>query len=148
MYTKQQASEIRKSFWTKFGQYMRPIPFAGGQKNNWVNYKTGVKGIRFIMDAHASTAIVGIELSGSFELRKKYFETFKALTENFPEGYTWLLNTKDEHGTQISLIAKELTNTKIMNESHWPGLISFFKENILALDSFWAGYKEIFEMLP
>ncbi len=45
MFSKQEASQLRKDFWTAFGLYMRPIPSAEGDKINWINYKTGEKDI-------------------------------------------------------------------------------------------------------
>lgn len=146
MYSKQQASEIRKQFWTKVGMYMRPIHFADGAKNNWVNYKTGVRGIRFVMDAFASTAIVAVEMTGLVEQREKTFNTFSSLKDDFPEGFSWIKGAKDEHGKQLSLIKIELNGHKLMNEQDWPFLISFFKENMIKLDAFWAMYRDIFEM--
>ena len=51
MFSKQESSQLKKEFWTAFGLYMKPVPFAEGEKNNWVNYKTGEKHLAFRMDA-------------------------------------------------------------------------------------------------
>ena len=51
MFSKQHASQLRKEFWTVFGQYMSPINSYEGEKINWINYKTGVKGLQFKMHA-------------------------------------------------------------------------------------------------
>ena len=42
MYSRQEASQLRKNFWTSFGQYMRPLPNADGERVNWLNYKAAV----------------------------------------------------------------------------------------------------------
>src|SRR5882724_8418668 len=50
MYTKQEASRLRQEFWTAFGQYMALSPSTGGEKANWLNYKTGVRYLNFKME--------------------------------------------------------------------------------------------------
>ena len=62
MYSKQQASLLRKNFWTRFGQYMRPVKNSEGGSINWLNYKTGIKHIYFRMDANTDHARIAIEL--------------------------------------------------------------------------------------
>ena len=37
MFSKQEYSQLKKEFWTAFGLYMKPVPFAEGEKNNWIN---------------------------------------------------------------------------------------------------------------
>ena len=54
MYTKQEAAQLRKEFWTAFGQYMKPVPTEDGEKVNWINYKTGGQAHSFY---HASRSI-------------------------------------------------------------------------------------------
>ena len=60
MYSKKEISLTRQEFWTAFGQYMAPIPSAGGEKINWINYKTGVKHIYFKMEADQKFASIGL----------------------------------------------------------------------------------------
>jgi hypothetical protein len=50
MFSKQETAQLRKEFWTVFGQYMSPILSAAGEKISWINYKTGVKGVQFKME--------------------------------------------------------------------------------------------------
>ena len=50
MFSRQEASQLRKEFWTAFGTYMKPVPSAEGEKVNWLNYKTGEKDVFFKMD--------------------------------------------------------------------------------------------------
>ena len=60
MYSRQEAAKQREAFWTAFGKYMRPILSADDTKINWINYKTGVPGVRFEMavdDRQASVCI-------------------------------------------------------------------------------------------
>src|SRR6478609_11755981 len=51
MYSKKEAGELKQEFWTKFGQYMNPIPSSDYEQVNWINYKTGEKDIFIRMHA-------------------------------------------------------------------------------------------------
>jgi hypothetical protein len=152
MYDKAQAAQTRQAFWTAFGQYMAPQPSAGGERINWVNYKTGEKGIRFRMQAGTRTASIEIELSHSDTgMQQLYFEQFEQLRAVLhgivEENWQWQLHTQDENAKTISRIYTKLDGVNIMNRSDWPTLISFFKPRLIALDQFWSDVKHLFEAL-
>ena len=42
---------------------MAPVLSAEGEKINWINYKTGVKGIQFKMNAKGNKAQISIEIN-------------------------------------------------------------------------------------
>jgi len=107
MYTRQQASQLRQSFWTTFGQYMSPILSAEGLRTNWINYKTGEPHLTFKMDATDKCATIAIVLAHP-----------------------------DLDIQQLYLLKED-----------WPQLIAFFKQRIIALDSFWDIAKLAFESL-
>ncbi len=58
MYSKQEAANLKREFWTVFGQYMRPVLSADGEQINWVNYKTGEKHVFFKCEADSKAARV------------------------------------------------------------------------------------------
>lgn len=149
MYSKEQASAIRQEFWTTLGKYLSPVPGAAGEKINWINYKTGVKGIFFKMDADNKRAIVKIEISKNIaEERKKFFDLFLSLKMAFENGnsWTWHPESFNAAGKPIACIYKELAAINIFQKENWPGLISFFKDHAIAFDKFWHDYKDVFEM--
>ena len=149
MYSKEQASAIRQEFWTALGKYLSPIPGAAGNKINWINYKTGVQGIHFKMDADNKKATACIVINcGSAELRNRYYDIFLTLKDELEKGnsWNWLRQTYDAGGREIACIGRELAAVNIFQKEHWPGLISFFKDHALQLDEFWHCYKEVFEM--
>jgi hypothetical protein len=151
MYTKQEASLIRQKFWTAFGQYLSPIPGAGGEKINWINYKTGVKGISFKMNADNNQAYVSIEISLSDkDLQQQYFNLFKGFKKRFEKlagkDWDWRQSFTGEHGNEFSRIWIELNGVNIFRQNEWPEIISFLKKHIIALDAFWEEYKPAFEM--
>jgi hypothetical protein len=150
MYTRQEASQIRKEFWTRFGQYMRPVQAADGEKRNWLNYKTGIRDIFFRMDADRESATVAIELRHADpNTRKEIFAKFAALKtlleENTGEQWIWEPNHQDEVGRTVSKISHQIKGVNIFNSADWPAIISFLKPRIIALDAFWYIVKDGFE---
>lgn len=152
MYSRQEVSQLKKEFWTAFGQYMTPVLSAEGEKISWINYKTGEKGISFRMDADNKKAMVAIELNHSDAgIQQLYFEQFLQLKKIFEAtagtNWNWQLLTTDEWGKTVSRISRELTPVSILKKEDWPTLISFFKAGILSLDEFWSNVKYSFEAL-
>lgn len=149
MYTREEASKIRAQFWTSFGQYMKPIPGASGLPVNWINYKTGIRHIRFKMDAADKSATIAIEIDHPHdEQRLLYYNQFlslKKILEN-STGFTWEWNETlhTEHKT-VSSISQHLEAVKVLNQKDWPVIISFLKPRIVALDAFWEFVKDGFE---
>ena len=147
MYTKQQASVLKKQFWTRFGQYLRPIPGADGELVNWLNYKTGKRHLYFRMDAGAKEARIGIEFRHPTpEERHHYFEQWKSLSKVFGEAagtsWSWEQDTFDEDGNTISRISESVNGISVYNENDWPAIISFLKPRMLGLDRFWTMMKD------
>ena len=152
MYSRQEASRLRQEFWTSFGQYMQPVPSAEGIKVNWLNYKTGEKGIYFKMEADNKKASIAIALTHNDEgIQQLYFDQFAELKHllhsQLGEEWTWSLHATDEYGKTISRIFAELPGVNIFRKEDWPKLISFFKPRIIALDEFWSTVKYGFEAL-
>ena len=152
MYSKAEASFITQKFWTSFGIYMSPVPSATFEKVNWVNYKTGIKGISFKMDAGKDSAEVMVEIFlKDTMLQHQYFEIFNNFVAELKkiDVNNWVFQ-KDyfqENKGFVSLIAAELKNVNVFKEDDWPTMISFLKQYMLGLDKFWASYKPAFELL-
>ena len=149
MYSKEQASKLKTQFWTSFGQYMKPVPGASGLPVNWINYKTGIRNIHFKMDADNTKAFIAIEISHSKEEeRLQYFNQFLSLKKILASTgtFNWQCNETvvTDHQT-ISSISQQLDSVNILNKSDWPGIISFLKPRIIALDEFWEIVKDGFE---
>ena len=152
MYTRQEASLIRKKFWTSFGQYMRPLPGANGDTINWLNYKTGIRHLYFRMDADTTQASIAIELRHTdLLLQEQYFEQLQKLKnileQETGEEWQWELHQPDEDGNLVSRVSIALEKINIFNTANWPTIISFLKQRIIALDEFWCNAKFAFEVL-
>jgi hypothetical protein len=151
MFTRTEASLIKQEFWTTLGKYMGPICSAEGMKINWVNYHTGVKNVHFRMDADQHSAVIYISiLHPDPELQELYFEQFLELRDvlhaSLQEEWTWQL-TATINGKVVTRIYKEISQVSVFNRDQWPELISFFKQRIIALDSFWENAKYSFQAL-
>jgi hypothetical protein len=150
MYSRREVSELKQEFWTKFGQYMSPVPSSEGVKINWVNYKTGEKNILFKMMADNKSAIIAIELNHpDIAVQQLVYEQFlqmkNLLHSTLHEEWNWQHPLYDEHGKLITRIYKVLEGKSIYKKDDWPDLIEFFKKRIMALDEFWSSGKYAFE---
>lgn len=131
-------------FWTTFGQYMRPVPFANEGKLSWVNYRTGVRHLYFRMEVMTKSAEISIEMvhpdEGMNRLMLEQFLQFKSLLHaTLEEEWIW------EEGATCRIYTS-LEQVNYMNEQTWPQLISFFKPRMIALDEFWSSAKYAFEI--
>lgn len=149
MYSRQEAAQLRQSFWTSFGLYMAPVPAAEGLKINWVNYKTGVKDLYFKMQAESGTARIAIVLTHSDEERRQQFfqqllQVKNLLRDALQEDWQWLPRVQDENNRTVSQIYTSLNGINIYRKEDWPAMISFFKPRIVALDAFWIAVKDGF----
>jgi hypothetical protein len=150
MYTRQEASQLRQAFWTSFGKYMSPILSADGEKINWINYKTGIKHIRFTMEADTKTAVIAIAIDHpDAATRSRYFHQLLQLQsflhETLGETWRWTEAGSNEYGQPVSIIQKELKPANIFDQTQWGAVISFLKPRIIALDEFWSMVKGGFE---
>ncbi len=146
MYTKQEATLLRQQFWTTLGQYLKPIPSAGGQKVNWINYKTGVRYIHFAMTAEENQAVLSIVLSHpemtTRNTGRNMLLSLKPVFEKMVPG-TWYWEEAVRQDLRMSVI---LEHVSVYRQQDWPALIAFFKQGIVGLDAFWELHKEFFEM--
>lgn len=152
MFSREEKTKIKEAFWTVFGQYMKGVPVLDeeGKKKNWLNYKTGVRGIRFKTDATDKKAYIGIELihrdeDERFLVYEQFLSLKKLLTDELQEEWIWEKEYSDAFGKSSSRIYRKLPDVNIFRQEDWPTLISFFKPRILALDAFWENTKPIFE---
>ena len=149
MFSKSEASRIRSAFWTNFGRYIAPVPSANGYNINWINYRTGVKHIRFTMDFTSRNAEVWVEFTFTdTNKRAQVFDAFASLwkTTNNDEEWIFINDTvKDEK--QMAAVRSSIENVNIFQQDTWPDAIAFLKKQMLMLDEFWVENKEMFEMM-
>jgi len=134
-----------------FGMYMKPVKNAEGNTINWINYKTGIRHLYFRMDATKHNATIAIEMKHPLpEERTLVYEQFEILKSYFAgimqEPWEWQHRFYDEDGSCASRIFTQLEGVSIFKKEDWPEIISFFKDRIIKLDTFWADVKTQFEI--
>ena len=147
MYTREQASLLRKQFYTSLGQYMLPIPSADGEKVNWLNYKTGIKQVFIRIETPDRGAEIGVVVADADDLcRQRFFDKLLEMRRFFEScagnDWTWEPNAIDEYGKKTSRIYVRLEDVSVLNQQQWPALISFLKPRMVALDAFWCLAKD------
>lgn len=152
MYNREEASKLRKQFWTTFGQYLSPQLSAEGMRVNWINYKTGMKDIYFRMDAVKKDISIAIELHHPDEgIRELFYEQFLELKTYFhsvmEEEWIWNKNYTLEAGKSISRIYQTKHGFTIFDQNQWPEIFQFLKPRIIKLDEFWSDAKYSFDAL-
>lgn len=146
MFTKEEASALRQKFWTAFGKYMQPVPSASGEKVNWINLKTGIKGINLKLVTENKFCLVAVIIRGDEETREQYYKIFQQLDFSFSAETILQQYSFDENGEDVSRISIELNDKTIFRESDWPEIIGFFKTQLILFDAFWTENKFVFEM--
>lgn len=152
VYSREEAKRLKETFWTKYGQYMSPIPSDEGTKVNWLNYKTGVKHLYFRLDADNKSADIYIEISNpDAGLRELVFEQFLAyksiLHSELKEEWIWDPLYYDASGKATARIGCRLNKKlSVFKQEDWSELISFFKPRMVALDRFWSTAKHGFDV--
>lgn len=151
MFSKEEAYQKKKDFWVSYGGYMKLQKNAEGEAINWVNYKTGIKGIYFRTNVDRKFAEVMIQIDHPDpEIRTLIWEQFEmyenVLSSYIGEEWIWTATDFDEEGKEISTIRIRLDQVSIYRESDWPEIISFLKERMIHLDEFWVDHKESFEL--
>lgn len=149
MYSKAEAAQLKKDFWTALGQYMKPVRNSEGENIHWVNYKTGIKGIYFRWQANRTSVSAAIEIVHKEENERiSLYQKMEALKPVFKEvvgEWSWLSEVYDEHGLPTSKIYITQESVNLFDKSDWPVMISFLKEKMMKLDAFWAQAKMYFE---
>ena len=152
MFSKEEAKNFRIEFWTAFGVYMRQHTPLLSAKQKWVNYKTGVRGIFFRMDAGKRSASVAIEIQNNDSgINALFFEQFEEL-KNYLEaesGMEWLWEKEvlNPQGRPIARISQTRDGLSLYNKQDWGALFAFFEACIVPLDSVWSDCNEVFKDL-
>lgn len=152
MFSKEEAKELTKLFWTSFGKYMGKHQSFHGKHIKWVNYKTGVKDVYFRLRADAKHAELTIDIQHKDDsIRKLFYEQFTELRRIFTDlvgEWIWEEDIYNEAGQQVSKIYLPYDQKiNIYLKDTWADCFHFFEENMVKLDAFWAEFCDIFKEL-
>ena len=151
MWSKEEAKERKIEFFTNFGVYMKKYVPEFGEKIRWVNYRTGIKSIRFKIESHKKHSLVCIDIihkdEGIRELFFEQFQEFKKLLSANMDTLNWVKKYRIDSGIYITRIYTELNGPSINQKSEWGDIYRFFEKNLVALHEFWELSKEVFKDL-
>ena len=125
---------------------------ASGKKVNWSNYKTGVNDIYIRLNCDHKKAIISIEFQHKdAEIRELFLEQFLQLKTVFHsqvcEEWEWDPLANTETGQQIMRVSKTRNGVNLYNKNDWHEVFTFFESRLLAIDSFWYEFGELFLVL-
>lgn len=151
MFSKEEAKEYRREFWTAFGIIMKKHSSETGGKVNWINYQTKVKD--FYIRLHADNKKVGLSFDFQMpdsELRAIFWEQMlelKAVFEAEIGECLWLDSDVLETGIEISRVQMMKEGVSVFNKDTWPRAFSYLEDKLLAVDRFWADFGRMFQDL-
>ena len=138
MYSKEQALQLKKEFWTSF---------ATTYPRKWILYNTKIKDFcfKFYVDNTKAMVLLDIEPKEE-EKRKIYYEKIESLKniliEEFLPEVILERNFYLENGKCISRIWIEKIGLSINNKNNWDAIFDFFYESMSAFEHFYLEYEE------
>lgn len=137
MFSKQEAQQLKKEFWTAFG---KAFP------RKWLLYDTKIKDFSFKFYADSKKAEVSLDIEMKDELyRNAYYEKIWSLESILEDEIGEFI--KDEfytldNGKVISRIWVEKIGVSIFNKQTWPDIFAFFVAKMDAFERFYYEYED------
>ncbi|SFJ22905.1 protein of unknown function [Chryseobacterium indologenes] len=137
MFSKQEAQQLKKEFWTAFG---KSFP------RKWILYDTKVKDMAFKFSADNKKAEVSLDIEMKDEIfRNAYYDKIWSLEdmlkeeigEFYKEEYYTL-----ENGKVISRIWVEKSGVSIFNKNTWQEIFEFFVDKMNGFERFYYEYED------
>ncbi len=138
MYSKEEALQLKKEFWTTF---------ATAYPRKWILYNTKIKDFSFKFHVDNSKAMVLLDIEPKEEDKRKiYYEKIESLKtiliEEFLPEAILERNFYLENGKCISRIWIEKTGLSINNKKNRDAIFDFFNESMSAFEHFYLEYEE------
>ena len=137
MFSKEEATKIKKEFWTSFGKSFQ---------KKWILYDTKIKDFSLKFYADNKKAEVSIDIEMRDELfRSAYYEKIWSLEEMLKEEVGEI--QKDEfytleNGKVISRIWVIKENVSVFNKNTWQEIFQFFVEKMDGFERFYYEYED------
>lgn len=152
MFSKEEIKNFRQDFWTAFGTIMKQKRSAGGYRVNWVNYRTGVKGVAIRLLCDTKNAFVCLDFDyPDDEIRELHWQQIEELKTMFSsivaDNWMWEPFFERENGQEVGRIYTRIDNVSIYKKETWPEAFAFMKKNLIPLEEFWCEFSELFKTL-
>jgi hypothetical protein len=138
MYSKEEAQQIKKQFWTAFAE---------AYPRKWLLYNTKIKDVtfKFYIDNKKAQVLLDIEPKDE-EKRKIYFEKIESLKTILHEEYLpeaiLERNFYLDNGKVISRIWIEKLNVSLNNRNYWPEIFDFFSDTMTRFELFFYEHED------
>ncbi|ESU22777.1 hypothetical protein FEDK69T_20380 [Flavobacterium enshiense DK69] len=138
MFSKEEAQQIKKEFWTAFAE---------AYPRKWLLYDTKIKDFtfKFHIDNKKAQVLIDIEPKDE-EKRKIYYEKIESLKtillEEYLEDAIFERNFYLENGKCISKIWVEKTGISLYNKATWDEIFDFFYEKMDSFERFFYEYED------
>jgi hypothetical protein len=138
MYSKEEAQQIKKEFWTAFAE---------AYPRKWLLYDTKIKDVtfKFYIDNKKAQVLLDIEPKDE-EKRKIYYEKIESLKTILHEEYLpeaiLERNFYLDNGKVISRIWIEKLNVSLNNRKYWPEIFEFFSETMTKFELFFFEFED------
>lgn len=152
MYSKSEAQKIRTEFWSAFGLLMKPVPSASGKRVNWLNYRTGAKGIFLRSHVDRNTAISALDIdTNDSDYKELYLEQFDELKAIMRSSLPFEMYFSEcfirENETEVTRFYMIIEGVNLYRKEDWPEIFGFLKTSLIAWDEFWTDFKDLFLQL-
>ena len=138
MYSKEEAQQIKKEFWTAFAE---------AYPRKWLLYDTKIKDVtfKFYIDNKKAQVLLDIEPKDE-EKRKIYYEKIESLKTILHEDYLpeaiLERNFYLDNGKVISRIWIEKLDVSLNNRKYWPEIFEFFSETMTKFELFFYEFED------
>ncbi len=148
MYSKEEAKQLRESFWLEFRKYSAPKRKRLGKPKKWMMQNTGIKALDLKFDINKIKASVGIDItSKSIDKRLEYWNKLLGLKNILINDYHLNMEWDDmyelDNGKDIIRIALSLEDVNIFDKNTWEKVYPFFFENMIQLEDWLEEYRDI-----
>lgn len=137
MFSKNEAAQLKKEFWTAFG---KSFP------RKWLLYNTKIKDFSFKFFADHNSAAVYLDLEMEDDtLRTAYWEKMESLSSIIQQAVPnaeFLSETTLENGKTIDRIEVKMDHVSIYNKATWRDIFEFFVENMTAMETVFYEYED------
>ncbi|VXC16101.1 conserved hypothetical protein [Flavobacterium sp. 9AF] len=138
MYSKEEALQLKKDFWTSFSE---------NYPRKWLLYNTKIKDFSFKFYIDNKKAQVILEIEPKEETKRKiYYEKVYSLKnillEDFIEDVIFEQHYTLDNGKVVSRIWVEKANVSINNKNCWEETFDFFYEKMDAFERFFYEYED------
>lgn len=148
MLSKEELKTKKLSFWNDLKAEMSSQRSSTGKRINWLSYPTEIKHVYLRLDAEKNHISVNFDLQFKDNTVREVFweqmgELKTVLTQEMGEDGIWEENCFSESVSQFSRIQWKKDNLNYLNEKDRNDIFDFFKEKLIAFDSFYQEFKEI-----